>query len=62
MSADRHSAFGTAAQAILDGSVSIKDQHRILCFLLGFLEGNEEFRDALTREVLFLSVSLKPRP
>lgn len=53
MTADRHSEYGKAAQAIVDSRVSIDDQRRILCYLLGFLEGNDDFRAALTKEVNF---------
>jgi len=53
MSADRHSEYGKAAQAVIDNRVSIGDQRRILCYLIGYLEGNDEFRNAFTKEVNF---------
>jgi hypothetical protein len=53
MSADRTSEYGLAAQAIIDNRVSVGDQRRILCYLLGYLEGNDEFRRAVTSEVNF---------
>lgn len=53
MSADRASEYGKAAQAVIDGKLSTENQRAILCFLIGHLEGNDEFREALTREVNF---------
>jgi hypothetical protein len=53
MSADRHSEYGKVAQAVIDNRVSIEDQRRILCYLIGYLEGDDEFRAAFTKEVNF---------
>lgn len=51
MSEDASTAYSIAASTVTSGRISDYDAKRILCFLIGYMEGNDQFRDAFIREV-----------